>query len=328
MRLGPATPPKFSLKILPFRMFDLLLTDDPANWSWTAFLNLPSLTLSLILSRYQSIQQIPTLIPILLVWPPSTPVAARSRLLDEYWTRPSDARALALNSIPSLKGWPPSPIVFGLFVVPIVRALYGRCLAKLQRWVLGSIPVSSRRLGGLNFRIGEVGPFFVRIRVQDAQRAAEPPAAAAGGNDAANAAPEDLDAVAAAEQMIEIDSSALGRRVGGALLIPAISSMMGSLLFRLSKRSQILRNFLGVRPPLSGLLPPAYGIHTKDWERLGFLKQMRLAFRLVLSATWNGTRTWAEADPVWYVSLTFLLVERLIKLLPGGGILLASGSSL
>lgn len=188
--------------------------------------------------------------------------------------------------------------------------------------------MSSRRLGGLNFRIGEVGPFFVRIRVQDAQRAAEPPAAAAGGNDPANAAPEDLDAVAAAEQMIEIDSSALGRRVGGALLIPAISSMMGSLLFRLSKRSQILRNFLGVRPPLSGLLPPAYGIHTKDWERLGFLKQMRLAFRLVLSATWNGTRTWAEADPVWYVSLTFLLVERLIKLLPGGGILLASGSSL
>ncbi|KAF9468295.1 hypothetical protein BDZ94DRAFT_1246437 [Collybia nuda] len=283
-------------------MFDLLLTDDPANWPWTAFFNLPSLTLSLILSRFQSIQQIPTLIPILLVWPPSTPIGAHSRLLDDYWTRPSDARTLALNSLPSLTSWPPSPFVFGLFLVPITRAIYRRFFAKLQHWVLGSTPLTSRRSNGLNLQLGDVGPFFLRIRVQDAQRPAEQVPAPAGGNEPADVAPEDLDPVAAAEQLIEIDSASFGRRVGGALLIPAISSVMGSFLFRLSKRSQLLRNILGVRPPLRGLLPPAFGLTlgAHDWEKLSFIKQLGMAFRLVLNATWNGTRTWAAADPVWW----------------------------
>lgn len=50
----------------------------------------------------------------------------------------------------------------------------------------------------------------------------------------------------AAEQFLTTNTSSLGRRIGGALLIPAISNLMGSLLLRLSRRSHLLRGILGV----------------------------------------------------------------------------------
>lgn len=288
-------------------MFDVLLTDDPANWPWTAFLNLPILTISLILSRFQATEQIPALIPLLLVWPPSSPVGARARLLDEYWTRPANARSLTLASIPSNRSWPPSPTVFGLFIVPIARAVYKRCFAKLQYWALGAHPPSARASRGFAFHVNEGGQFMIRIRAnigENAPEQAAPPAQEPA--EVQPGAPEDPNAaaVAAAEQLIEINTSSLGRRIGGALLIPVISSAMGTLLFRLSKQSQLLKTFLGVRPPLNGLLPGIGPLTSyKNWEELGTAKQVGLAVRLLLNASWNGTRTWAEADPVWYVHL-------------------------
>ena len=66
------------------------------------------------------------------------------------------------------------------------------------------------------------------------------------------AADEDPDpnavAAEAAEQLIDVNAASLGRRIGGALIIPSVSSFMGNLLFRLSKHSGILRSFLGIRP--------------------------------------------------------------------------------
>ena len=44
--------------------------------------------------------------------------------------------------------------------------------------------------------------------------------------------------------------TSLGRLTGGVLIIPRISSLMGSLVFWLSKYSVLLRRFLAVRPPL------------------------------------------------------------------------------
>jgi hypothetical protein len=72
------------------------------------------------------------------------------------------------------------------------------------------------------------------------------PAGAGAGAEEAERDPEAA-AVQAAEQLIEINATSLGRRVGGALLIPVISSMMGSILLRLSKQSYLLRMFLGLR---------------------------------------------------------------------------------
>jgi hypothetical protein len=136
-------------------------------------------------------------------------------------------------------------------------------------------------------------------------------------------------AVAAAEQLIEVDTSSLGRRIGGALLIPAIASSMGNLLLRLSKHSYWLRRFLAVRSPLRGsisqgirsVLPPPLGpwSYKQNWEGLGMVKQLGLALRLGLGFGWNGTRTWAEADPVWWRNAVgfglFVFVSELSVLL-------------
>ena len=296
-------------------MFEILLTDDPANWPWIAFFNLPSLTFSLIVSRFQTAQRLPAFIPILFAWPVSSPVGARSRLLDEYWTNPINARKLSLTSIPSATMWPPSPAVFTLLVVPLTRIIYQHCFTRLQYWTLGARPATAGATGGFMWQINE--GFFIRIRAnvvnnedeagqahqhgqgQQQQQPQPAPAGAEGGDQEPNAA-----AVAAAEQLISFDASSVGRKIGGALLIPAISSWMGSLLFRLSKRSQLLRQFLAVRPPLNGLLPPPLGPYSygRNWRELSFVRQLGLSIRLVMHMTWNGTRTWAEADPVWCVS--------------------------
>jgi hypothetical protein len=192
--------------------------------------------------------------------------------------------------------------------------LYNHCFSYLQYWTLGTRPTPPARQTGQGWQVNE--GFFIRIRAnvvnendplvqqQQAQVPPEQPPVpdVAPADQEPNAA-----AVAAAEQLISFDASSLGRKVGGALLIPAISNVMGSFLFRLSKRSTLLRRFLGVRPPLNGVLPPPLGSYSMDksWRNLSLVRQLGLSIRLVINATWNGTRTWAEADPVWYVFLLF-----------------------
>jgi len=56
-----------------------------------------------------------------------------------------------------------------------------------------------------------------------------------------------------------VDAASLGRRVDGPLIIPAISSLMGRLLYRASTHSGVLRTFLGIRPPRVSRSPPAVG---------------------------------------------------------------------
>lgn len=296
-------------------MFDLLLTDDPANWPWTAFFNLPTLTLTLIGSRLHAVP-LSTLIPVLFAWPLSTPVGTGSRLLSQYWSDPENARKLSLTSIASPSIWPPSPAVFAFFMVPVTRMLYNHCFSYLHYWTLGARPSTPARRTGQGWQVDE--GFFIRIRANvvnendplGQEQQAQVPQQQVPAPDVAPADQEpNAAAVAAAEQLISFDTSSLGRKVGGALLIPAISNMMGSFLFQLSKRSTLLRRFLGVRPPLSGVLPPPLGSYSvdKSWHNLSLVRQLGLSIRLVMNATWNGTRTWAEADPVWYVFLSLLM---------------------
>jgi len=144
-----------------------------------------------------------------------------------------------------------------------VRALYRKAYAWAYWKVLkASQPVrNDAQRNGMRFN---EGPLVIRILanvdVGDGGVQAQAGQAQAGqgeaGDNAAGAAvagaedaegDPDVAAAQAAEQLIEINATSLGRKVGGALLIPAISSMMGSILLRLSKRSYLLRMFLGIR---------------------------------------------------------------------------------
>lgn len=285
-------------------MFDILLTNDPANWPWTAFLNLPLLPLSLITSRITTSPTLPTLLPILLVWPPS-PVA-HQWMHHEPWHKRDRPHS------PPLRAWPPSPIIFGLFIAPVVRMLYKKMLLRFARWLLGTDLRQIRR-SRLGFQLNE-GPFMIRIRanVQDANGNEQNVDLLDAGNDGggaaqqpnnANEVPQDRNAanVAAAERLLEVHATSLGRRIGGALLIPYISNLMGTLLFQLSRHSQVLRELLGIKPHrrlLNGLPPSMYAYPIVNGsgvtERLGHMA------KVIVGSLWGGSRTWGEFDPVWW----------------------------
>ncbi|GLB44199.1 putative RING-variant domain containing protein [Lyophyllum shimeji] len=340
-------------------MFNLLLTDNPSNWPWTTFINLPSIPLSLIAGRFQTAALIPTLVPILLVWPPAPPIRYR---LTRSTSADTDLRFPPAPARDALWTWPPTPAVFGFVIVPLVRVVYRRVRAKVQTWVLGAQPPSARlgrpagagagaggAAGGAGANDGWDGwPIVIRIRAhvvgeeggqpppppppqpqqqvvqvqqgvqapglvhvhngegegegEQPQEGPQPPAAVQGDEQL----PDQDQALAAAEQQISISASSLGRRVGGALLIPWISNRMGALLLSLSKHSDTLRRFLAVRPAGtgagagSGTVGWPYGVAPGEWEGLGPVRQVRKALGMVWAASWRGTRTWAEADPVWW----------------------------
>lgn len=326
----------------PVRMFDMLLTDDPSNWPWTAFINLPLLPISLISSRLSASPKtsLPTLLPILLVWPPS-PVA-HQWMHHEPWHKRDRPHS------PRLRAWPPSPVIFGLFIAPIVRMVYRKMLQRAALWLLGGKLSEAGRGGRLGLQLNE-GPFMIRIRanVQDANgneqnvdvleeghgdddAAAGAPNVANNANananrngDNANEAPQDPNVanLAAAERLIEINATSLGRRVGGALLIPYISNVMGTLLFRLSKYSHLLREFLGIkqhRRLLNGLPPSVYAYPSGNNGTSGFGGKIGHLAKVVCGSLWGGTKTWAELDPVWWrnsIGLGLFVVVRVRLLL-------------
>lgn len=426
-------------------MYDILLTDDPANWPWPAYINLPLIPISLVLSRAQDTSTLPIIIPILLVWPPTSPAGLREKTLREYWTIPENARRLALSTLPFSKQlWPPSPAAFGIFIIPLARVVYRMLYSRLAFWVLGAKAVSlspARRRrpngapveGNVNVAIDDEddhdvdpvrnngaeraadnagqqrqqeqggirhalfwrwGGFVVRVggnvrvmahqrqplplhnpqdnqnmdagndqgqRADVAERQEGAGAVEGPGNDnnvnANNAAAEEgivqngrrrnqnaipdpaanageerrpaAAAVEAAEQQIEVNTTSLGRQIGGALLIPAIASCMGSLLFRLSRRSEFLRKFLGIKPwafsPQNGrwgkLLPPPLGqwsYGAAAWEKLSAWECITLAAKLGISGVMGGTRTWAASDPVWWrnsIGLGIFVVVRFISMI-------------
>jgi hypothetical protein len=134
---------------------------------------------------------------------------------------------------------------------------------------------------------------------QQAPNANAPQQPQLNANGDANANGEAI-AVAAAD-VLHVTGFSMGRLVGGALMLPKISSIMGSFLFRLSSHSIFLRRFLAVRPSMKEL-PPALGVwsYPDNWSQLSPVRQIGVAAQLVLSVAWRGTRTWAECDPVWW----------------------------
>jgi len=122
-------------------------------------------------------------------------------------------------------------------------------------------------------------------------------------NNNANEVPQDRNAanLAAAERSLEINAMSLGRRIGGALLIPYISNLMGSLLFQLSRHSHLLRELLGIKPHrrlLNGLPPSMYAYPIVNGS--GMTERLGQMVKVIFGSLWGGSRTWGEFDPVWW----------------------------
>jgi len=162
-------------------MFDVLLGDDPAFWPWSAFINLPIIPFSLILSQFKPTSALPPFLPILLAMPNSLSVHRATA----YWQLPENARKVFSTSAPSPppgRTWPPTPILFGLFGVPMIQMLYRRLYSQVYLQVIGTLPPqdplrarrgANRNVGDNNGRRGDgarmniaEGPFGIRVRAQ------------------------------------------------------------------------------------------------------------------------------------------------------------------
>lgn len=226
------------------------------------------------------------MVPLFLAWPTTLPI--RDKRLDPQAWLGIQRKAPSIHPLPSLLSWPPAPIVATVFF-PLVQNLYRNLFARFHRWVLNSDPSSEPP--------PPIFPWRLEIRFgQDAEEAANEQAREGGNQvDEQQNGERDgnQDPVAAAERLQSLSSASAGRYIGGALLIPRISSFMGSLLFRLSKRSDLLRRLLAIRPPLKGRLD---GFSVGE---MGTFSDVGQAVKTAVKVMIGGTRTWTEADPVW-----------------------------
>lgn len=287
-------------------MYDLLLTEDPTNWPWHCYLNLPLIPLALIISRLPFNSNITPLVPLLLAWPTSTPVRNSKRIVLNRWSIPVPMQG---EMFPLLPSWPPPPVMLGFFIYPSVRIAYNRLFSQFSRWVLNSQPEATDTARRMVLALEDDDPFLrIRINANGEERNGQQ-AGAANNNPNPNGDGDPVDpvapdAAAAAENTIRVSGTSLGRLIGGALIIPRISSVMGTLLYRLSKYSPLLRRFLAVRPPLPPDIRPSLTgnlIDEEAWSKMSPVKRLGVAGLLGLSVAWRGTPVWAECDPVWCV---------------------------
>ncbi|OBZ74986.1 E3 ubiquitin-protein ligase MARCH5 [Grifola frondosa] len=303
-------------------MYNLILTDDFTLWPYHAWLNLPLIPMSLILSR----MGVHHTLPLFLPWTSSPAVASPANLMAARWD-PYRSKTDPLSHPQALLTWPPSPIMVTI-LYPVLRSAYARSYARVKSWVTGVEPKPTdefvRRMAlGFNengeFEIGVVRDPARRRRnapaqqqdenrEEEAQGAAAPAPAEGEGDDEPGAV---------AEGMLR---SSVGRVLSGALTIPTISRRMGSLLFRLAQHSRLLHRFLAIRPPLrAGIAPPLKFFDFTLSDQMSRVAQVGLGLRVATNVLFGGTRIWSECDPVWWRNSVgygiFVVIKDCLKLI-------------
>ncbi|KAJ7730679.1 hypothetical protein DFH07DRAFT_848500 [Mycena maculata] len=275
-------------------MFDLLLTDDRSNWPLIAKFNIPLIPAGLILSRLGLNYTISALIA---TWPSFAFIPFIDESADTNF-------ALVDGSTGSPLPWPPSPLFFGFVILPICRQLYSHYFTKFSHWVLDTQPGPPRPRNNPGVR------GWLQRFLDDMERAADARVAQQArnaGNGNADALPNgNADVNPPGEgAVVTLDMRKAARIVGGTLLVPLISNVMGNLLHRLSKHFALLKRFLAVRPPWTGFLPPPplrrYTAR-EIWRRATAAdpKEAGRTLKFVLRAVWGDIRNLDECDPVWW----------------------------
>ncbi|KZT68088.1 hypothetical protein DAEQUDRAFT_728363 [Daedalea quercina L-15889] len=319
-------------------MYNILLTDEPSNWPWHAFINLPMIPVSLVLSRSAYFSSFP-LLPLIISWPSSHPVtSAAARIGGTGWRLLSGPR----DDLPygPVFGWPPSPMMASL-LFPLIGRIYREQYSKVMHAILGKKPSERGPVRDIVWDFGGEGPVPFRARIglavdpaerqrrqqqrreqreqqeqqegqegQEGQEQEHQPNAQAPAQDA-----EGQDQQGNA-QTIRITNASIGRAIGGALFMPTIASFMGSVLYRLAKYSPTLRTILAIRPPLVGrrriqLLGP--WLDSQGFTRMSLLKKVGMSLHVALNLVCGGTRVWYESDPVWWrnsLGLGIFIVAR------------------
>ena len=120
---------------------------------------------------------------------------------------------------------------------------------------------------------------------------------------------DEQDPGAAAANAIRMTGTGLGRLVGGALLMPSIARIMGSVLLHISHAVPLIRTIIApfpapLPPPRQSLFRLIRGAAAQVGYRgdgaHGWLSGSSLG-ALVLRGLLATSQEWATSDPVWYV---------------------------
>jgi hypothetical protein len=114
-----------------------------------------------------------------------------------------------------------------------------------------------------------------------------------------------------------VTGASLGRLIAGALLMPSIARVMGSVLLHISHVVPLMRTIIAPLPPLPPLppsLPHSGPISTlvrlirgarADTVRVGYHGYVQSGSglgSLFLRGFLATSQEWASSDPIWYVS--------------------------
>lgn len=155
-------------------MSTLILGESIDQWPLQAFIQLPLIPLSLILSQTTQFRNTIPLTSVMMLWPSSPPNEAprNPRSLSQwimntiglsttgnvrnihYIRKPAIANEILWDTVRNVLSWPPSPLVFA-FGVKLVRKYYGQYLKRFRTYVLGDdvdteTTQDERGGGGLN----------------------------------------------------------------------------------------------------------------------------------------------------------------------------------
>ncbi|KAH8084902.1 hypothetical protein BXZ70DRAFT_957447 [Cristinia sonorae] len=306
-------------------LYDILLTDDPSNWPYHAYINLPLIPISLIFSRTSFFQSFP-LPPLFIAWATSQPVTTTETLMRATWNPQHNVS----HSFPfaPIMNWPPSPLMASI-LFPMVNRLYRKYFTQFRHWVMGTQPAPRPPVRRIVWDFNEDGPGQIRVGINAAVEEANGRPRRGGQQREGNRAgaeennhgeqdqdEQNADPAAVAERTIRVTSGSLGCFIGGALLIPSISNFMGSLLLRLSKYSSLLRWFLAIRPGKTSSSPVdsfAAWFSKYDNGNATPMRQFILGLRTATYTFFGGTKVFAESDPVWwrnYIGLGIFVLGR------------------
>lgn len=238
------------------RLYDVIVGDDPKDWSWPVYCNLPLVPFYLIASHVRTFDSTifsSVTVPMLLSlsFPSSTILASTHEPF----------------SLPRfLVTYPPTPTVC-LLVYPFLRLWYTHMWDRLTNWVLQIQPDDENRQDSPirrqtwvledndNAGDGHVLGADLRIDLDIDGPARQPqqqpqPNEEQGNQD--RPANDDADGNANQDadlghRRVRVTFSSLGRFISRVLVTPWIASYMGSLLQFLSHHSLLLRRVLSLR---------------------------------------------------------------------------------
>ncbi|KAG8902542.1 hypothetical protein FRC00_003430 [Tulasnella sp. 408] len=258
--------------------------EHPRNWRLVAFVQLPLIPFSLLLSHTRAafLPVLPFIIAAPLHQPPSSPYPE--------FIYPG-------NPIPDILTFPPSPPML-LTLFPIVRHFYRQAHSKVVKWLVRDhlgLHLPPATPGG---QINEAAP--------------GPVALDENGEPIEWGFEQNVREMAARElnrnEPITVDMDVIARTFVGNLMLPPLSALLGEVLARISDHSSVLRSFLGVRAV--NLFMDTAGLAGLNLDGAFIPAGLASMMKIGLGVR---RKTYADFDPVWWrnaIGLSLFIVAR------------------